>query len=350
LTFIKECGIMVEPQEGMGLDEFMRVAGFVEKQGFGYFFRSDHLFPTTRRKGLESPECWVTLGALAVATKTLKFGPMVSPIGFRNPALLARMACTVNSLSSGRLQLGVGAGWYEDEYLAHGFSFPPVKTRIEEFHEALEIIRPLTQTGRVDFEGKYFSAHLEDLPKHEQRMHMIIGGKGRSVVSQTAKYADEWNFFGSPPEGFEEMKEGLRASKRKIKISQMASFMIADNARSLEARIRSEMRRQGVRKDATVYSRELSKSGWLIAQTRDFAEKVNELREKGVDRFYYQVWQVEAWLRASRFMIPRRRRGVCQNSSARVRRRYSLFFLEPSPGRARRKCVLSGTCSPTSKR
>jgi len=284
---------MIEPQEGMDAKEVVQIAGLSEKKGFGYFFRSDHLLPTTRRKGLDSPECWVSLGAVAMATKKVKIGTMVSPIGFRNPALLARMACTVDSLSSGRLQLGVGAGWYEDEYLAHGFEFPSVKVRKEQLREALEIIRPLTQSGRVSFDGKHYSAHLKDLPKLQRKIHMIIGGRAHSVARETALYADEWNFFGSPPEAFEETKRDLESSGREIVISQMAPFIIAENARDLQGRIRSEMRREGVTKDESVYSRELAKKGWLIASTKDFPGRVNELREIGVGRFYYQIWQTE---------------------------------------------------------
>ena len=209
LAFIKDCGIMVEPQEGMDTHQLLDIAKGVEKAGFGYFFRSDHLLPTSKRTNLDSPECWVTLGAIAAQTKTVKFGPMVSPIGFRNPAILARMACTVDSISSGRLQLGVGAGWYEDEYLAHGLQFPSVKVRKEQFHEALQIIRPLTQGGRVAFDGKYFSAHLEGLPKSDRKMHMIVGGRAPSIVRETLKYADEWNFFAAPPPKFESLRKTL---------------------------------------------------------------------------------------------------------------------------------------------
>lgn len=153
MDFIKDCGLMVEPQEGMTIDELLDVASFAEKKGFGYFFRSDHLLPTSRKKGLDSPECWVTLGAIAARTRRIRFGPMVSPVGFRNPSLLARMAQTVDAMSRGRLCLGVGAGWYEDEYKAHGIEFPDLETRKRQFTEALEIIRPLTQVGRVDFRG-----------------------------------------------------------------------------------------------------------------------------------------------------------------------------------------------------
>jgi len=293
LDFIKDCGVMVEPQEGMAVEELLEVAVFAEKTGFGYFFRSDHILPTTRTKGLDSPECWTTLGAIAARTRKIKFGPMVSPVGFRNPALLARMACTVNSLAHGRLQLGVGAGWYEDEYLAHGIEFPDVKTRLRQFRESLRIIRPLTQTGRVDFNGKFFSAHLESLPKLKEKIHLIIGGRAASAVRNTVDFGDEWNYFSAVPDEFDRLKATIDASGRRLVVSRMGSFVIAGNASQLKTRLRREMRKRGVSKDEDAYARDLRKSGWLVATERDFPESVNKLRERGVERFYFQTWEPE---------------------------------------------------------
>ncbi len=286
---------MLEPQEGMGLRELLDVAKSVEKMGYGYLFRSDHLLPTSRRQNLDSPECWATLGAIAAVTKTLRFGPMVSPIGFRNPALLARMACTVDSISSGRLRLGVGAGWYEDEYLAHGFEFPSLKVRKEQFHEALQIIRPLTQTSRVDFEGKYFSAHLKGLPALGRKIHLIVGGKTPSIARETVTYADEWNFVGAPPADFEKIKKSLDASKRHIEVSKMGQFIIAEDKRGLKARVRADMRRQGVSKDEDVYARELLSRGCVVATTGEFAGGVSRLRDMGVEKIYFQTWEIKDW-------------------------------------------------------
>jgi len=293
LDFIRNCGVMVEPQEGMAVEELLDVAKFAEKSGYGYFFRSDHVLPTSRTKGLDSPECWTTLGAIAVHTRKIKFGPMVSPIGFRNPALLARMACTVNSLSHGRLQLGVGAGWYEDEYRAHGIEFPDVKVRMKQFREALRIIRPLTQAGRVDFSGKFFSAHLDGLPKLKAKIHLIIGGRARSAVRNTLDFGDEWNYFSAFPEDFDALKSILDSSERHLEISRMGSFMVAGSASQLKTRLRKEMRKKGVSKDEDAYARDLRKSGWLVGTEADFPESVNKLRERGVGKFYFQTWETK---------------------------------------------------------
>src|SRR5208337_4022111 len=124
MVSIRDCGLMLEPQEGMKVHEIIDWAKYAERRGYGYILRSDHLLPIEGRKNQDSPEAWITLGVLAAETKKIKFGPLVTPIGFRNPALLARMACNVHDYSHGRLVLGVGAGWYKDEYHANGYQFP----------------------------------------------------------------------------------------------------------------------------------------------------------------------------------------------------------------------------------
>ncbi len=191
---------MLEPQEGLSAQEIVSWAEFSERAGYGYLFRSDHLLPTSgERAGVESPECWVSLGALAAKTRKIKFGPMVSPVGFRNPALLARMACTLHAYSGGRLQFGLGAGWYESEYIAHGIEFPRLGIRWRQLIEALNIIRALTEGRRIDYDGKYFSAHVECFPKPVGRkIHLILGGRSARVVQTTSEFADEWNSLPQP--------------------------------------------------------------------------------------------------------------------------------------------------------
>lgn len=281
---------MVEPQEGMTAEDLVDAAQFAEKCGFGYFFRSDHLLPTSRRRGLDSLECWTTLGAIAAGTRRIRFGPMVSPIGFRNPALLARMACTVNSIARGRLQLGVGAGWYGDEYRAHGYVFPDLRTRRGQFREALEIIRPLTQKGRVTFEGRYFSAHLEGLPIVKRKIHLIIGGRLPSIAGLTATYGDEWNFFAPIPRHFETIKSRLQQSGRHIEISRMGPFVLAETPSRLRTRLRSEMRSEGVSRDEDAHAGVLRRRGWLVGTEKQFPDEINRLRERGVEKFYFQIW------------------------------------------------------------
>jgi len=284
-------GLMFEPQEGMPPDELLGWAEYAEKSGYGHVFRSDHLLPTSKKPGLSSLECWSTLGAIAVKTRRIEFGPMVSPIGFRNPALLARMACTVHSLSKGRLRLGVGAGWYGEEYLSHGYEFPDIGVRQAQFREALQIIAPLVRGERVDFDGRHFSAHTDALPKPRSPIHLIIGGRGRRTVRAAADFGDEWNAY-SPSLGlFRSLKTLLDSrARRRVEVSQMAPFVIAENSTDLEARVKRFMRRRGASGSVQSYLKELKANSGVIAGTADgFVSQLNERIELGIEKFYFQV-------------------------------------------------------------
>jgi alkanesulfonate monooxygenase SsuD/methylene tetrahydromethanopterin reductase-like flavin-dependent oxidoreductase (luciferase family) len=290
LSFLKNSGIMLEPQEGMSTAELLRLASQVEKLGFGYFFRSDHLLPIFGALDKESPECWVTLGAIAAETKNLKFGPLVSPVGFRNPALLARMASTVNSISRGRLQLGLGAGWYRSEYLAHGFDFPSIKTRREQFLEALEIIRAYTQSGRVSYKGRFFSAELKETPKPEYKTHIIVGGLSRYVARAAVRFADEWNTYLHPASQAPELLKELESSTRRVTKSVMLPFLIGEDEEDVMLRLRRRRQTSGESdaKDGQQLET-LRAQGWLIAPEDEFPSLVRELTSRGVDRIYFQL-------------------------------------------------------------
>jgi alkanesulfonate monooxygenase SsuD/methylene tetrahydromethanopterin reductase-like flavin-dependent oxidoreductase (luciferase family) len=282
--------LMLEPQEGLSVSDILEWGSYAERSGYGYIFRSDHLLPISGRPRLASTECWVTLGALAARTNKIRFGPMVSPIGFRNPAILARMACTVYSLSSGRLQFGVGAGWFQKEYAAHGLPFPEVDVRFEQLREALQIMFPLIRGERVDFDGKHFSAHTDCLPRPKGRVNLIIGGKGLKLVRIAAEFADEWNVFGPTREAFLKAKKELeRRTTRKIQVSQTGPFLIARNRRELETEVMSWVRRRGTKLRLDAAISELKARGTLVGTPEDFVAQLNENIDWGIERFYFQV-------------------------------------------------------------
>lgn len=284
---------MIEPQQGMGIDDILEWASYAERSGYGYIFRSDHLLPIRASKqGLSSPECWVSLGALAARTKKIKFGPMVSPVGFRNPAMLGRMACTIHSFSRGRLLLGMGAGWYEEEYIAHGFEFPAFKVRRKQLIEAFEIIRPMTEGRRVDYDGEHYSAHVDCFPRpFGKKVHLIGGGRNPLIVRALAKYVDEWNIFNSPLDVYSRLKTELERARGgdDVEISQMGLFIIADSKRSLSNRTKSYMRATGMSGDPDSMAQKLAFKGILCGTCEEFVEQVNERRKAGIEKFYFQV-------------------------------------------------------------
>jgi alkanesulfonate monooxygenase SsuD/methylene tetrahydromethanopterin reductase-like flavin-dependent oxidoreductase (luciferase family) len=288
---IKDCGMMLEPQLGMSMSQLVGVARQAEELGFGYFFRSDHLLPTNDKRGMDSPECWTSLGAVASSTSRIKFGPMVTPIGFRNPALLAKMACTLHSFSRGRLQLAVGAGWYEAEYRSLGYPFPDFKTRVAQFREALEIISALVNSGMVDYDGKHFSAHTDCLPRPDGHMHMIIGGRTRSVIRLAGKFADEWNFFRMSTGEMEALSQVLRqaAVGREVEVTEMGPYMIARSQDKLEEFAKIQATKLGMSLSPKEVLARLRARDAPCGTVDEVARQLAAKRDSGVRRVYFQT-------------------------------------------------------------
>ena len=292
LTFsINESGIMVEPQLGMSMEGLIEIARKAEELGFGYFFRSDHILPTDERRGIDSPECWTSLGVLTASTSKIKFGPLVSPIGFRNPALLAKMACTIHSASHGRLQLGVGAGWYEVEYRAHGFPFPDFHTRVAQFAEALEIISAMVNEGKVDYEGTYFSAHTDCMPRPTGHMHMIIGGRTKPVVRLAARFADEWNTFRSSSGDLAGLKALLaeRSGGRTIEVTEMSPYLIARSQSKLEEYAALQASTLGQRISSKDVIARMKARGAPCGTAQEFVDQLRSMSDSGFKRIYFQT-------------------------------------------------------------
>ena len=168
-----------------------------EELGFDSVWVPDHLI--FRYEGIEPQgvwECWSLLAALAAVTRRVEIGPIVCATTFRNPALLAKMADTVDEISGGRLVLGLGAGWYEPEYRAFGF---PFDHRASRFEEALTIIAGLLRDGQIDFEGTYYQARDCELRPRGPRAQgppIMIGTSGERMLGLTARFADRWNVAG----------------------------------------------------------------------------------------------------------------------------------------------------------
>ncbi len=196
-----QLGVMVEGQEGLTWDLWRRITALVEDLGFESLWRSDH-FMSLVDPARQSLEAWTSLTLTAVDTSRLRFGPLVCPMTFRHPALLARMAAALDTLSGGRFVLGVGAGWNEVEHRTFGIPFPPFTERMAMLVEGIEVIRRLLAGKPASFTGAYY--RLDGAEAHpapaQTRLPLVIGGKGeRRVLPVVARYADEWNLTGATP-------------------------------------------------------------------------------------------------------------------------------------------------------
>jgi F420-dependent oxidoreductase-like protein len=193
--------IFTEPQQGADYGDLLRIAKATEDLGFDAFFRSDHYLSMGSASGLPGPsDAWLTLAALARETSRIRLGTLVTPTTFRLPGPLAIMVAEVDQMSGGRVELGLGAGWYDAEHRAYGIPFPETLERFDRFVEQVEILDGLLSTpigARVDYTGKYYQ--LEDspaLPKPVQspRPPIILGGAAKKRSAKlAAAHADEYN-------------------------------------------------------------------------------------------------------------------------------------------------------------
>ncbi len=249
---------MVEGQEGVSWDNWLALARACEEHGYEALFRSDHYGPVVAQEERGSLDAWTTLAGLAAVTSTVRLGTLVSPATFRHPSVLAKSAVTVDHISGGRVEVGMGAGWNEGEHRRYGFPFPPTRERMDIFAEQLEIVHRQWKSEPFSFEGEHYRLVDSDpRPKPVQSPHppLIVGGRGGTrSVALAARWADEYNTV-SPT---------------------------ADECRALRERIAEACEREG---------REplpLSVMTRLIGEPDEAVRRLTELAEAGVERVMLQ--------------------------------------------------------------
>jgi F420-dependent oxidoreductase-like protein len=189
------------PLEGASFDVLARHWQAAERLGYDSVWLDDHFYGVVTPPWDDALECWTLMAALARETSTLRFGTLVACNGYRPPALVAKMAASVDYISNGRLEFGLGAGWYEQEFSAYGYDFPPIGTRLSQLDEALQICRLMWTEEKATFTGRHY--RVQDAwcnPKPVQKPYppIMIGGGGEKVLLRiVAQHADRWNFGGS---------------------------------------------------------------------------------------------------------------------------------------------------------
>jgi F420-dependent oxidoreductase-like protein len=215
-----ELRIFTEPQQGASYDDLLRVARRTEDAGFGAFFRSDHYLKMGDVDGLPGPtDAWITLAGLARDTSRIRLGTLMTAATFRHPGPLAVSVAQVDAMSGGRVEFGIGAGWYEREHTAYGLSFPSLGKRFERYAEQLEVITGLWRTPSGEsfsFSGKHYEVvDSPALPKPVQQPGppVLIGGGGaKRTPALAARFADEFNMPFSTMERTGEQFERVTAA------------------------------------------------------------------------------------------------------------------------------------------
>jgi len=205
-------GIMIEGQEGLTWERWFRLAQAAEELGYESLCRSDHLTGLGGASKRPSLETWTSLTALATRTKRIRFGPLVSPLTFYHPAILAKMAAAVDDLSGGRLDLGLGAGWNEHEHTMFGVPFLTLKERLDRLEAGARLIRSLEQGQPVTLKQPHFPLEkAESFPLPPKgRYRIVIGGRGeKRTLKIVAEFADEWNVTRVDLPGFTKRRQVL---------------------------------------------------------------------------------------------------------------------------------------------
>ncbi|MFB2580573.1 LLM class F420-dependent oxidoreductase [Herbiconiux sp. P15] len=282
--------IFTEPQQGATYDDLLAVAKATEELGFDAFFRSDHYL----RMGDGDPgpgptDAWTTLAGLARETSRIRLGTLVSSVTYRYPGILAIQVAQVDQMSGGRLELGLGTGWFEEEHRAYGIPFPP--KRFDLLEEQLEIVTSLwaTEPGETySFSGEHYSLENSPaLPKPVQSpLPVIVGGKGaKRTPLLAARYASEFNVPFPDPGTLPGLFENVRRTCTELgrdpdSIVYSAAFVAAAGADDAEvARRAAAIGREPA---------ELRENG-LAGTAAEVVDKLAALREQGVSRVYLQI-------------------------------------------------------------
>ncbi|WP_435149914.1 LLM class F420-dependent oxidoreductase [Micromonospora aurantiaca (nom. illeg.)] len=247
--------VFTEPHRGADYDDQLRFARLVEETGFEGFFRADHYRAMGDEQALPGPtDAWLTLAALARETSRIRLGTLVTSATFRLPGPLAVMVAQVDRMSGGRVELGIGAGWYEREHTAYGIPFPPVSERFDRLTEQLEIVTGLWRTPSDEtysFTGEHYRlVDAPALPKPVQQPGppVIVGGRGpKRTPELAARYADEFNMpFKSVAEtaaAYERVREACdragRDASGRAPLTLSAGIVVAIGRTDAEAQRRA---------------------------------------------------------------------------------------------------------------
>ncbi len=295
---LMKIGLMVEGQVGLTWERWSHILALVERLGFPSLFRSDHYFIGLPQQ--ESLEPFLSFVAAAKDTKSIRFGPLVTPITFRSPVEIGRMAAQIDLLSGGRFVMGIGAGWHEPEHRAYGIPFPPIAERFERLDESLQVIKALWSPGPASFNGRHYTLDGADcLPKPETgRPPILIGGQGkRYTLPLVARYADEWNCVNATPEWFGDRLETLERccdevgrDPKSIRKSMMVFGLVGKTQEAIDRGTERVGRfvARGERLSLDQVRDRARERGMLVGGTDEVVERLGRLAEMGLEEAQFQ--------------------------------------------------------------
>lgn len=247
------------PLEGATFDALARHWQAAERLGYDSVWLDDHFYGVITPPWDNALECWTLMAALARETSTVRFGTLVGCNGYRYPPLLAKMASSVDHISNGRLEFGLGAGWYEQEFTAYGYEFPDIGTRLRQLDEALRICKLMWTEEKATFRGRHYRVQEAWCnPKPVQKPHppIMIGGGGEKVLLRiVARHADRWNFGGGVGEFRQKLAvldahcQAVGRDRASIEKSWFGNVVIEANEERLQRRLAKRRARTGAAAD-----------------------------------------------------------------------------------------------------
>lgn len=287
---------MTEPQVGGTYEDILSAARWAERAGLVAFARSDHYYGWSRAPKAAATDAFATLAGLARETESIELTVLVAPFTFRHPAVVVKNATTIDQMSGGRLALGVGTGWNEEEHLAFGLPFPPWAERFARLEEGLGYLEACFDDGQ--FQGNYYRLDADVKPKKTGRLPIIIGGSGAKKTPELAgRYADEFNVFVSDPASIEARVQVVRASAERagrdpnsIRVSVMGPITARATRAEYEAVLSERARARNMEVAAL---EERWRGAFVPIGTPDqVAETLAAYEAVGVSRYYVQFVDV----------------------------------------------------------
>ncbi len=281
-----EFGVMLRQQK-IDFSDIKEAALLCDKLGYDSIWFYDHVLGQGII-GIDILEPWTLMSALAPLTERVRIGTMVLCNGFRHPPLLAKMAATLDQISGGRVELAIGAGWFEEEFRAYGYNFPDAKTRIEMLRESAEVLKLLWTEEKTSYSGKYYK--VEDTlcnPKPVQKPHIpvIIGGAGENhLLKVVAAVADEWNCpathaleFDKKYSALKRHCSDLKRNIEKIRISQQTVCVLTGKQNDLAEKLEKAQHRYA-------FFGDVKKLG-IVGTPDQCIEKIKANLEKGITKY-----------------------------------------------------------------
>lgn len=293
---------MSEPQQGLGYDEVLALARAAEAAGMEAYFRSDHYASFPGPAGEPTTDAWATLAGLARETTRIRLGALVSPVTFRIPGAFAKLVATVDEMSGGRVEVGIGAGWNKDEHAQLGIPFPELGERYDRLEEAVELVHGLwTRPDGWSSAGRFWQVHearFVPRPRQGARAHppIILGGRGGPRLTRlAARFADELNIVSATPERALDAYARLDAAcaevgrdPAEITHSAMTGVLLAESERDLRDRTRQLL--ELTTDPGTDAERWLAerRRRWILGTVDEASERVAALARAGVQRIMLQ--------------------------------------------------------------